>query len=103
MVTAIANMPGYRAGTLGLPYQSIEETRRGHGKTAPGSLRVVAVIDEQIIGYAGLRRHARPSGFTRHALASAFTTILSAGVSARPCSARSPTPQTTGWPSNVWI
>lgn len=58
MVTAIANMPGYRAGTLGLPYQSIEETRRDMEKPAPGSLRAGAVVDEQIIGYAGLRRYS---------------------------------------------
>lgn len=55
-IAAIANLPGYRAGTLRLPYQTILETRSWLEKREPGSPNLVALIDEMIVGNAGLRR-----------------------------------------------
>lgn len=55
-IAAIANLPGFRNGTLRLPYQTIEETKRWLSKPQPGSPNLVAVLDGQIVGNAGLRR-----------------------------------------------
>ncbi len=55
-IAAIANLPGYRAGTLRLPFQTAEETRRWLAKPEPGSPSLVAVLDGKIVGNAGLRR-----------------------------------------------
>lgn len=55
-IAAIANLRGYRAGTLRLPYQTSEETRRWLAKPETGSLNLVAVLDNVIVGNAGLRR-----------------------------------------------
>jgi L-phenylalanine/L-methionine N-acetyltransferase len=55
-IAAIANLPGYRAGTLRLPYQTAEETRHWLAKPEPGSPSLVAVLDSMIVGNAGLRR-----------------------------------------------
>jgi L-phenylalanine/L-methionine N-acetyltransferase len=55
-IAAIANLPGYRTGTLRLPYQTVEETRHWLEKREPGSPNLVAVLDGSIVGNAGLRR-----------------------------------------------
>lgn len=55
-IASIANLPGFRAGTLRLPFQRVEETQQWLEKPAPGSINLVAVLDEQIIGNAGLTR-----------------------------------------------
>ncbi|CAN7397428.1 GNAT family N-acetyltransferase [Phyllobacterium sp. LjRoot231] len=55
-ITILSNLPLYRAGTLRLPYQSLEQTRKwleGHGTS---TLSIVAEIEEQIVGLAGLHR-----------------------------------------------
>ncbi|MBB5573415.1 MULTISPECIES: GNAT family N-acetyltransferase [Rhizobium] len=65
-VAFIANLPGYRAGTLRLPFQSIEETRQWMEKTLPGSINLVAVLDGQVVGNAGLRRHSGRQIHTGH-------------------------------------
>jgi putative acetyltransferase len=57
-IAAIANLPGYRAGTLRLPHQTIQETRSWLEKREPGSPNLVAVIDSMIVGNGGLRRFA---------------------------------------------
>lgn len=57
-IASIANLPGFRAGTLRLPFQSVEETQQWLDKPAPGSTRLVAVLDRQIVGNAGLNRLA---------------------------------------------
>lgn len=57
-IASIANLPGFRAGTLRLPFQSVEETQQWLDKPAPGSTRLVAVLDGQIVGNAGLNRLA---------------------------------------------
>lgn len=55
-IAAIANLPGYRAGTLRLPYQTTEETRSWLAKPQSNSPALVAVLDGVIVGNAGLRR-----------------------------------------------
>ena len=52
----LANLPGFRAGTLRLPYQAIAETRAWLEKPEPGSPNLVAVLGETIVGNANLRR-----------------------------------------------
>ncbi|GAJ90853.1 GNAT family N-acetyltransferase [Agrobacterium sp. SHOUNA12C] len=56
-IALIANLPGFRAGTLRLPFQSIEETRQWLEKPTPGAISLVALLEGQIVGNAGLRRH----------------------------------------------
>ncbi len=55
-IAAIANLPGFRAGTLRLPYQTTDDTRRWLSKAEAASPRLVAVFDGKIVGNAGLRR-----------------------------------------------
>ncbi|SFI97226.1 putative acetyltransferase [Phyllobacterium sp. CL33Tsu] len=71
-ITALSNLPHYRAGTLRLPYQSVEQTRSwlaGHGTA---TLSIVAEINSQIVGLAGLtrfqgrRQHAAGLGIGVH-------------------------------------
>lgn len=57
-IALIANLPGFRTGTLRLPFQSIEETQRWLDKHDPNATRLVAVLDGQIVGNAGLQRLA---------------------------------------------
>ncbi|MFK0163395.1 GNAT family N-acetyltransferase [Rhizobium sp. NPDC090279] len=57
-IAMIANLPGFRAGTLRLPFQSVEETREWLDKPAPNSTRLVAVLEGQIVGNAGMQRLA---------------------------------------------
>jgi putative acetyltransferase len=55
-IVAIANLPGYRSGTLRLPYQTAEETRKWLANPEPGSPNLVAALDSTIVANAGLRR-----------------------------------------------
>ncbi|MBB6484966.1 GNAT family N-acetyltransferase [Rhizobium lusitanum] len=55
-IAAIANLPGFRAGTLRLPFQNIEETRQWLEKPSPNSTGIVAEVDGQVVGSAGLTR-----------------------------------------------
>lgn len=57
-IASIANLPGFRSGTLRLPFQNIEETQRWLDKHDPSAITLVAVLDGQIVGNAGLRRLA---------------------------------------------
>ncbi|MDL2408922.1 GNAT family N-acetyltransferase [Rhizobium calliandrae] len=57
-IALIANLPGYRAGTLRLPFQSVEETRQWLDKPASEQLSLVAVLNGQVVGNAGMRRHS---------------------------------------------
>lgn len=50
------NLPGYRAGTLRLPYQSADEVRRLVEQPSGGSMSLVAVMDDLIVGDIGLIR-----------------------------------------------
>ena len=57
-LTELVNLPGFRAGTLRLPFQSIEQTRKGLESRGAGALNIVAVLDGKVIGQAGLDRYA---------------------------------------------
>ena len=52
----LANMPNYRYGTLRLPYETPAAWRKRIESAAPGDLFLVAVLEEQIVGSAGLNR-----------------------------------------------
>ncbi|AYG59579.1 GNAT family N-acetyltransferase [Rhizobium jaguaris] len=65
-VALIANLPGYRAGTLRLPFQSVEETRQRLEKPASDSVNLVAVLNGQVVGNAGMRRHSGRQIHTGH-------------------------------------
>ncbi|OCC06554.1 GNAT family acetyltransferase [Labrys sp. WJW] len=63
-ITALANLPGYRAGTLRLPYQKPELARRWLESLGSEAFNLVAVLDGIIVGNAGLDRY---SGRRAHA------------------------------------
>lgn len=65
-IATIANLPGFRAGTLRLPFQSVEDTRQWLEKPNPDAINLVAVLDGRIIGNAGLRRHSGRQIHTGH-------------------------------------
>ncbi|RKE84325.1 GNAT family N-acetyltransferase [Rhizobium sp. AG855] len=66
------NLPGYRSGTLRLPYQSADEVRRYLEQPINGSMNLVAVVDDLIVGDIGLirangrRSHAAMVGMGIH-------------------------------------
>ncbi|WP_311794586.1 GNAT family N-acetyltransferase [Ferirhizobium litorale] len=55
-VTALVNLPNFRYGTLRLPHQTVEETRRRLEPVQPGHTNLVAVIGDAIVGDAGMTR-----------------------------------------------
>jgi putative acetyltransferase len=55
-VTALINLPGYRAGTLRPPYQSVTDVRKHIESPSPGALNLVVTLDGRIVGNAGLNR-----------------------------------------------
>jgi putative acetyltransferase len=55
-LAVLANLPGYRWGTLRLPYQSPEETRKWIENRATGHMSLVAVRDGMVVGNIGLER-----------------------------------------------
>lgn len=55
-VTALMNLPGYRAGTLRPPFQRIEDVRRRLENLTGDSLNLVAVLDDEIVGNASMTR-----------------------------------------------
>jgi putative acetyltransferase len=55
-IATLSNLPGFRAGTQRLPYHSIEDVRQWLEKSAPGSLGLVALLEDKIVGNAGLHR-----------------------------------------------
>ena len=71
-LTALVNLPGFRAGTLRLPYQSIEQTRKRLEREKGDFLDLVAVLDGQTVGsagfdrYTGRRSHAAGLGMGVH-------------------------------------
>jgi L-phenylalanine/L-methionine N-acetyltransferase len=56
-LNALVNLPGFRAGTLRLPYQAVEQTRKSLERERPESLDLVAVLDGQFVGSAGFNRY----------------------------------------------
>ncbi|GLS17983.1 acetyltransferase [Labrys miyagiensis] len=71
-VTALVNLPGYRFGTLRLPFQSVQGTRKWLEQQGDDGLSLVAVLDGAIVGNLGLfrdkgrRRHAAHFGMGVH-------------------------------------
>lgn len=57
-LTELANDPGYRRGTLRLPYQTVEETARVIAGMQGGDHLLVAELDGAVVGNAGLHRQA---------------------------------------------
>ncbi|MDO1584483.1 GNAT family N-acetyltransferase [Rhizobium oryzicola] len=55
-ITTLVNLPGFRWGTLRLPYQSIEETSRRWTSGPSATTGLVAEHDGAIIGEVGLTR-----------------------------------------------
>jgi len=71
-IAALANLPGFRWGTLRLPHQTPEETRKFIENRAPSSVFLVAVRNGRIVGsggierFAGRRSHAASLGMGVH-------------------------------------
>ncbi|HEX6011793.1 MAG TPA: GNAT family N-acetyltransferase [Geminicoccaceae bacterium] len=57
-LTEIANEPSYRWGTLRLPYQSLEQTRRWFAGLGAHETILVAELDGQVVGNGGLHRQS---------------------------------------------
>lgn len=57
-IAALVNLPGFRWGTLRLPHQTPEATRKMLENNAPGNVVLVAEQDGRIIGNGGLDRSA---------------------------------------------
>ena len=55
-IAALANLPGYRWGTLRLPHQTPEATRKMIESSPPGDVSLVVEQDGRIIGNGGLHR-----------------------------------------------
>lgn len=56
-ITALVNLPGFRSGTLRLPFQTVAETAARFDKSGPNAISLVAELDGQIVGNAGLTRY----------------------------------------------
>lgn len=71
-IAALLNLPGYRAGTLRPPHQSVEEVRKRMENPSPGSLSLVVTLDGKIVAnggmsrFAGRRQHAANLGMGVH-------------------------------------
>ena len=52
----LVNLPGYRYGTMRVPFHSVDEVAGWIQNTPSSNLELVAAIEDQIIGQAGLRR-----------------------------------------------
>ena len=71
-VTAFINLPGFRHGTLRLPFQTVEETRQRFESMPRGNVSVVAELDGKQVGdahlmlYQGRRAHVASIGMGVH-------------------------------------
>ena len=54
----LVNQPGFRHGTMRLPFHGIDDVRQWHTSRSPANLSLVAVLDGKIVGQAGLQRKA---------------------------------------------
>ncbi|WP_377296213.1 GNAT family N-acetyltransferase [Rhizobium sp. SGZ-381] len=57
-ITTLVNLPGFRRGTLRLPYQPLAETARRFSDANPNTHGLVAERQGEIIGEIGLMRQA---------------------------------------------
>lgn len=55
-IAALGNMPGYRWGTLRVPYQTPEAARKWLETMAPGNISLVVEKGGQVIGNGGFER-----------------------------------------------
>jgi putative acetyltransferase len=55
-LAALINLPGFRHGTLRLPFHAPEEVRGWLERRPPGGVAIVACMGETIVGSADLRR-----------------------------------------------
>ncbi|MEM6311869.1 MAG: GNAT family N-acetyltransferase [Pseudomonadota bacterium] len=55
-MTALINLPGYRWGTMRLPYQSVSTTQQKMSTSGPNFVCLVATSKEEIVGMASLTR-----------------------------------------------
>lgn len=55
-LTAMANLPLYRHGTLRMPFQTVEWMRKRLEASSPGLTNIVAELDGTIVGTASLQR-----------------------------------------------
>ena len=55
-VAELVSLPGYRWGTLQLPFRSPEHVRQGLEKAGPNALNLVAIVKGQVVGNAGMER-----------------------------------------------
>ncbi|MFC3164460.1 GNAT family N-acetyltransferase [Ciceribacter thiooxidans] len=55
-IAAVQHLPGFRAGTLRLPYPKAGDVRKFIETEAPGSVSLVALMDNTIVGDIGLNR-----------------------------------------------
>ena len=58
-LNALSNLPGSMSGTLGLPFKSLATTRRQIEATPDDNTHLVALLDGQVVGTAGLERFHR--------------------------------------------
>lgn len=84
----LVNLPGFRFGTLRLPFHSLEEVRGWIEKSPVANVELVAVAEDQIVGHAGLYKlsgrqsHAGGLGmgvhddWTRRGIGTALLTAL---------------------------
>jgi putative acetyltransferase len=54
---ALRDLPGYRFGTLSVPFQTLEETRRFIESRPAGHVAIVALLRDKIVGAAGFERY----------------------------------------------
>jgi len=59
-VAEINNCPGVVAGTLQLPFRSVEERRERLGQRSPDDHRLVAEVDGRVVGMLGLHLAGNP-------------------------------------------
>lgn len=71
-VTELMNLPGYRAGTLRPPFQSIDAVRKRMESPSPNALNLVVELDGRIVANGGMnrfegrRQHAASLGMGVH-------------------------------------
>jgi putative acetyltransferase len=52
----LLNLPGFRFGTLRLPFHAVDEVRRWLERPRDGDVDLVAVLDGRVVGTGGLHR-----------------------------------------------
>jgi putative acetyltransferase len=55
-IAELLNLPGFRFGTLRLPFHSLDEVRRWLERPRDGDVALVAILDGHVIGNGGLHR-----------------------------------------------